>query len=96
MALLFLIFFIILDHSLDGILNGLLSSGLVMLMIAIFDLLKLNIIKISRQLKLICADNVPLIVALISYFFLNNLYNSIILNFYLLILFLSLFIYLRH
>lgn len=80
-ALLILLIFIILDHSLDGILNGLLLSGLVMLFFAIFDLLKLNIIKISRQIKLLFIDNIPLLAALIPYFFLNNFYDALILNF---------------
>tara|TARA_B100001057_G_C22482762_1_gene807076 strand:- start:305 stop:751 length:447 start_codon:yes stop_codon:yes gene_type:complete len=80
-ALLILLLFIILDHSLDGILNALLLSGLVMLFFCISDLLTLKIIKIPRQLKLLIVDNIPLLGASVSYIVLNNFYDSLILNF---------------
>ena len=73
--------FIIFDQSLNGILNALLISGFTMLTLSIIDLLRLNIIKGLSLVNLVILDNIPISGIFITYYFDNNYFGSVIIDF---------------
>ncbi|MDA9171059.1 oligosaccharide flippase family protein [Alphaproteobacteria bacterium] len=81
LSLIILILFIVFDHSLNGILNALLISGFVMLVLSIIDLFRLKIIKILLLAKYVIIDNISVSGILITLYFYNNFFGSIIIDF---------------
>ena len=92
-SLFILIMFIIFDQSLNGILNALLISGFTMLTLSIIDLLRLNIIKGLSLVNLVILDNIPISGIFITYYFDNNYFGSVIIDFLYLIVLLYYYIY---